>query len=44
MLLKRKIRQRRHIYLAIRRARENFTYEDHALSIQLNIESMLTIE
>lgn len=44
MLLKRKIRQKRHFYLAIKRAKENFSFEDRSLSMQISIDKMLPIE
>lgn len=43
-LLKKKIKQRRHHYLAIKRAKENFIYEDRALTKDLHLYNMLTIE
>jgi hypothetical protein len=35
MLIKRSLRQKRHIYMAMRRAKVNFTYEDRAIACEL---------
>ena len=44
MMLKRKFRQKRHYYLAIRRAKENYDLEERALALELHLQKLLTLE
>jgi hypothetical protein len=44
MLIKRALRQKRHIYQAIRRAKENYSFEERQFSISVKVEEMLSVE
>ena len=43
-LIKRNLRQKRHIYLAIKHAKDNYLFEDRALALDLHISDMLPLE
>jgi hypothetical protein len=43
-LIKRNLRQKRHIYLAIKHAKDNYMFEDRALALDLHIGELLPME
>ena len=43
-LIKRNLRQKRHIYLAIKHAKDNYLFEDRALALDLHISDILPLD
>lgn len=43
-LIKRRFRNKRHIYLSIKHAKENYSFEDRALALDLKLESLLPLD